>query len=61
MKNARWGRFKCVACEKVWRHPNAGAGPLAVPSLCEDCRKEPKEPREPPEILENPFALEYEI
>lgn len=58
MNSKDWGRFKCVACKKTWRHPYAGKGPLAVPSLCEECRGEPEGP---PEIRENPFSFEHEI
>ncbi len=58
MNSNNWGRFTCVVCEKTWRHPNAGTGPRAVPSMCEECNEGPKDP---PEILENPFAFEYEI
>lgn len=58
MNSKDWGRFKCVACGDIWRHPNAGTGPLTVPSLCEECREEPEGP---PGIRENPFALEHEI
>ncbi len=61
MNSNNWGRFKCVVCEKTWKHPNAGTGPVAVavPSMCDECREGPLDA--PPEILENPFAFEYEI